>query len=132
VLDVIIGGQLAGNGHGLAMWWHLKIVRPEPQPNKSTKAEANKQKPNRITSAETAADSDKMPKLTTSSHHIAKPPVGSRAVSEVYYAIRKQSFYFLFFFFTKCIAFNVQFLKVCQILNFFWQTFQFVISNFQV
>ena len=35
-----------------------------------------KQKPNRITSAETAADSDKMPKLTTSSHHIAKPPVG--------------------------------------------------------
>jgi hypothetical protein len=45
-------------GHGLAMWWNLKIVRPEPQPNKNTKVEANKQKPNRITSAETAADSD--------------------------------------------------------------------------
>ena len=43
--------------------------------NKNTKDEANKQKPNRITSAGTDADSDKMPKLTTSSHHIAKPPV---------------------------------------------------------
>ena len=67
--------MLAGNGYGLAMWWNLKIVRPELQPNKNTKDEANKQKPNRITSAETAADSDKMPKLTTSCHHIAKPPV---------------------------------------------------------
>ena len=67
--------KIAANGHGLAMWWNLKIVRPEPQPNKNTKDEANKQKPNRITSAETAADSDKMPKLTTFSHHIAKPPV---------------------------------------------------------
>ncbi|MEJ7678299.1 MAG: hypothetical protein WKG06_10650 [Segetibacter sp.] len=67
---------IAGNGHGLAMWWNLKIVSPEPQPIKNTKDEANKQKSNRITSAETAADSDKMPKLTTSSHHIAKPPVG--------------------------------------------------------
>ena len=67
--------EIAPNVHGLAMWWHLKIVRPVPQPNKNTKDEVNKQKPNRITSAETAADSDKMPKLTTSSHHIAKPPV---------------------------------------------------------
>ena len=67
--------KVAHNGHGLAMWWNLKIVRPEPQPNKNTKDEANKQKPNRITSAETAADSDKMPMLTTSSHHIAKPNV---------------------------------------------------------
>jgi hypothetical protein len=33
-------------------------------------------KANRITFAETAADSDKMMKLTTSSRHIAKPPVG--------------------------------------------------------
>ena len=60
---------------GLAMWWNLKIVCLKSQPNKNTKDEVNKQKPNRITSAETAADSDKMPKLTTSSHHIAKPPV---------------------------------------------------------
>ena len=30
---------------------------------------------NRNSSAGTAADSDKMPKLTTSSHHIAKPNV---------------------------------------------------------
>jgi len=67
--------KIATNDHGLAMWWNLKIVSPEPQPNKITKDEANKQKPNRITSAETAADSDKMPMLTTSSHHIAKPPV---------------------------------------------------------
>ena len=66
---------VAYNVHGLAMCWSLKIVRSEPQPNKNTKDEANKQKPNRITSAETAADSDKMPNLTTSSHHIAKPPV---------------------------------------------------------
>jgi hypothetical protein len=57
------------------MWWNLKIVRPEPQPNKNTKVEDNKQKPIRITSAGTDADSDKMMKLTTSSHHIAKPPV---------------------------------------------------------
>jgi len=40
------------------MWWNLKIVSPEPQHNKNTKAEANEQKPYRITSAETAADSD--------------------------------------------------------------------------
>jgi hypothetical protein len=60
------------------MWWNLKNVRPETQPNKNTKNEVNKQKPNRITSAETAADSDKMPKLTTSSHHIAKPHVVGR------------------------------------------------------
>jgi hypothetical protein len=52
------------------MWWNLKIVRPEPQPNKNTKDEANKQKPNRITSAETAVDSNKMLKIITSSHHI--------------------------------------------------------------
>jgi len=38
---------------------------PEPQPNKNTKDEANKQKPNRITSAETAADSELQPKITT-------------------------------------------------------------------
>ena len=69
---------ITANGYGLAMWWKLKIVRPEPQPIKNTKDEANKQKPNRSTSAETAADSDKMPKLTTSCHHIAKPPVGCR------------------------------------------------------
>lgn len=49
------------------------------QLNKNTKDEANKQKPNRITSAETAADRDKMPKLTTSSHHIAKLPVVCRS-----------------------------------------------------
>ena len=67
---------MAANGYGLAMWWNLKIVRLEPQPNKNTKDEANKQKLNRITSAETTVDSDKMPKLTTSCHHIAKPPVG--------------------------------------------------------
>jgi hypothetical protein len=42
----------------LAMWWNLKIVSPEPQPNKNTKVEVNKQKPKRITSAETAADID--------------------------------------------------------------------------
>ena len=65
----------SGCGYGLAMWWNLKIVRPEPQPNKNTKDEVNKQKPNRIPSAETAADSDKMPKLTMSSRHIAKPHV---------------------------------------------------------
>ena len=73
-----VSDKVAHSGHGLAMWWHLKIVRPEPQPNKNTKDEVNKQKPNRITSAKTAADSDKMPKLTSSSHHIAKPPVGCR------------------------------------------------------
>jgi len=67
--------KVAGNGNGLAMWWYLKIVSAEPQPNKYTKDEVNKQKPNRITSAETVADSDKMPKQTTSSHHIAKPNV---------------------------------------------------------
>ena len=71
---------LAAYVHGLAMWWNLKIVSPEPQPNKNTKVEANQQKPNRITSAETAADSDKMTKLTTSSHHIAKPHVGSSLI----------------------------------------------------
>ena len=66
---------MTANGYGLAMWWNLKIVRPKPQPNKNTNDEANKQKPNRITSAETADDSDKVPKLTTSSHHINEPPV---------------------------------------------------------
>jgi hypothetical protein len=50
--------KIATNGHGLAMWWNLKIFRLELRPNKNTKDEAKKQKPNRITSAETAADSD--------------------------------------------------------------------------
>lgn len=69
------------------MWWNLKIVSLEPQPNKNTKDEANKQKPNRITSAGTAADSDKMMKLTTSSHHIAKPPVVCTPFSSVFYNV---------------------------------------------
>jgi len=56
------------------MWWNLKIVSPELPPNKNTKGETNKQKPNRITSAQAAADNDKMPELTTS-RHIAKPNV---------------------------------------------------------
>ena len=53
----IAGGVFAmtANAQGLAMWWSLKIVRPEPQPNKNTKDETNKQK---------------------LSHHIAKPPDG--------------------------------------------------------
>jgi len=66
---------MTGNGHGLAMWWNLKIVSPEPQPNKNTKDEDNNQKPIRIMSAETAACGDKIPKLITYSHHIAKPNV---------------------------------------------------------
>lgn len=63
------------NGHGLAMWWNLKIVSPEPQPNKNTKDEVNKQKPNRITSAGTDADSDKMFIAPTSSQPCSKPNV---------------------------------------------------------
>ena len=51
---------MAGNGFGLAMMWNLKIIRPKSHHNKNTKDEANKQKPNRITFAETVADSDKM------------------------------------------------------------------------
>ena len=50
------------------MWWHLKIVRPKPQPNKNIEVEANEKKPNRITSAKTAVDSDKMLKSATPSH----------------------------------------------------------------
>jgi len=38
--------RMAHNGHGLAMWWNLKIVRPAPLPNKNTKDEVNLQKPN--------------------------------------------------------------------------------------
>ena len=51
---------MAGNGFGLAMGYNLKIVRPKSHPNKNTKDEANKQKLNIITFAETVADSDKM------------------------------------------------------------------------
>ena len=90
---------MAHNGYGLAMWWNLKIVRPELQPNKNTKDEANKQKPNRITSAETAVDGDKMPKLTTSSHHIAEPPVVCRFAPSQFYA----SNFFKSFFNSKII-----------------------------
>ena len=53
-----MGLQLLPTVTALAMWWNLKVVRPELQPNKNTKDEANKQKPNRITSAETAADNE--------------------------------------------------------------------------
>ena len=79
--------NIAGNVHGLAMWWNLKIVRPELQHDKNTKDETNKQKLNRITSAETAADSDKMPKLTRSSNLIAKPPVGGGTIFVVGHSI---------------------------------------------
>ena len=75
--------MVAANDHGLAMWRNLKIVRPEPKPNKNTKDEVNKQKLNRITSAETV-DNDKMLKLTMSSHHIAKLPVVSGLVYQLY------------------------------------------------
>ena len=51
----------AANGQGSPMWWNLKIIRPELQPNKNPKDEANKQKPTRITSAKTAAARDKNP-----------------------------------------------------------------------
>ena len=51
---------MAGNGFGLAMEYNLKIV-PKSQPNKNTKDEANKQKLNIITFAETVADNHKMP-----------------------------------------------------------------------
>ena len=70
--------KLAANGYGLAMWWNLKIVRPEPLPNKNTKDEANKQKPNRIPSAETAADNELQPKVTTSSHTCSNTHVTCR------------------------------------------------------
>jgi hypothetical protein len=36
-------GKITAYGHGLAMWWNLKIVSPEPRHNKNTKDEANKQ-----------------------------------------------------------------------------------------
>ena len=52
---------MAGDGFGLAIGWNLKIVRHETQHNKNTKDEANKQKLNIITFAETVADSHKMP-----------------------------------------------------------------------
>ena len=52
---------MAGNGFGLAMGWNLNIVHPQSQHNKNTKDEANKQKLNIITFAETVADSHKMP-----------------------------------------------------------------------
>jgi len=51
---------MSGNGFGLAMGYNLKIVLPKSQPNKNTKDEANKQKLNIITFAETVADSHKM------------------------------------------------------------------------
>ena len=33
--------MLSANGHGLAMWRYLKIVSPEPQPNRITNDEDN-------------------------------------------------------------------------------------------
>ena len=50
--------MLAANVGGLAMWWHLKIVRPELLLNKYKKVKVNNQKFNRVVSAETEADSD--------------------------------------------------------------------------
>ena len=50
---------MTANGHGLAIWRNLKIVRPEPQPNKNTTDEVNKQKPKKFRFDETAADTEK-------------------------------------------------------------------------
>lgn len=51
--------RMTANGHGLAIWRNLKIVRPEPQPNKNTTDEVNKQKPKKFRFDETAADTEK-------------------------------------------------------------------------
>jgi len=58
------------------MWRHLKIVSPEPQPNKITDAENNnyssivKVKPGLLLIA------NKKLRIYSSPRHIAKPPVG--------------------------------------------------------
>ena len=54
------------NAQGLALLDNLKNVGPEPQLNSNTKVEATRQKFNRITSAETAADSEIQPIAPTS------------------------------------------------------------------
>ena len=61
------------NVQGLALLEDLKNVRLEPQLNSNTKVEATKQKFNRITSAETAADSELQPIAPTSCPNNAKP-----------------------------------------------------------
>ena len=53
--------RVAHNEQGLALLGDLKNVRPETQPNTNTKVEVNNQNSNRITSTETAADSELQP-----------------------------------------------------------------------
>jgi hypothetical protein len=74
---------LAVNGHGLAMWRHLKIVSPEPKPNRITNDEDNykssivKVKPGLLLISEQNAENIFV------ARHIAKPPVVRRCFSFV-------------------------------------------------
>jgi hypothetical protein len=40
-LLLLVNKVTHNNGYGLAMWRHLKIVSPEPQPNRITNDEDN-------------------------------------------------------------------------------------------
>ena len=68
-------GWLAGNGQGLAMAGDLKFVRPQPKLLEKLKLKITTKSQIEKRQAGTEADSEQMPKITTSSPAIAKPNV---------------------------------------------------------
>jgi hypothetical protein len=67
--------RLAINGQGLLLCWNFITSIPEPQPNKNTKDEDDKQKSIRTTSAGTVAYSKQKDKDLFISQHSSKPHV---------------------------------------------------------
>jgi len=72
--------KLAGNVKALAMWWHLKNVSPEPQPNRITNDEDNYKSSIVRVKPELLLIANKKLKIYSSPRHIAKPPVGCRYI----------------------------------------------------
>ena len=69
--------RVTHNEQGLALLRNLKNVRPESQPNTNKKVEVINQKSNRITSAETAADSELQPMFQRPAPITYPGPLGS-------------------------------------------------------
>jgi hypothetical protein len=66
---------IAANGQDLLLCWNFITPNQEQQPNKNTKVEDNKQKPTRITSAGTVADSEQKEEDLFVSQNSSKPHV---------------------------------------------------------
>ena len=65
--------KITANGQGLALFWNLENVRPEPMPIKDKKVKVTNQSQIEKRLPEPKPIEKPKPKLPTFRHHIAKP-----------------------------------------------------------